>query len=50
MCDINNHRVQVFDIGLNLLRTFGEKGYGPGYFSKPYDLVFDEDENIYYGE
>ena len=47
VCDTNNHRVQVFDIGLNLLRTFGEKGYGTGQFSKPYDLVFDEDENIY---
>ena len=47
VCDTNNHRVQVFDIGLNLLRTFGEKGYGPGQFSKPFDLVFDDDENIY---
>ena len=47
VCDTNNHRVQVFDINLNLLRIFGEKGYGPGQFSEPYNLVFDEDENIY---
>ena len=47
VCDTNNYRVQVFDIGLNLLRTFGKKGCKPGQIFYPYDLVFDKDENIY---
>jgi len=47
VCDLNNHRIQVFDLNLNVLRIIGEKGYGPGQFLKPSDLVFDEDGNIY---
>ena len=46
VCDTNNHRIQVFDTDLNLLRVIGHVT-APGKPLSPYDLVFDEDDNIY---
>ena len=46
ICDTNNHRIQVFDTDLNLLRVIGHVT-APGKPLSPYDLVFDEDDNIY---
>ena len=46
VCDTNNHRIQVFDTDLNLLRVIGHVA-APGNYLSPYDLVFDEDDNIY---
>ena len=44
VCDSNNHRIQVFDEDLNLIRIIGERGRG---FGHPDDLDFDKTGNIY---
>ena len=47
VCDTGNHRVQVFDQDLKLLRVIGRKGTADGCFGTPDDLDFDEAGNIY---
>ncbi|MFC1556092.1 6-bladed beta-propeller [candidate division KSB1 bacterium] len=45
--DSGNYRVQVFDTQREYSRTFGREGQGPGEFTLPTVLEFDEEENIY---
>ena len=47
VCDLNNHRIQVFSTDLSLRRVIGKIGFGEGEFLRPYDLVFDEEGNLY---
>lgn len=47
VCDTYNHRIQVFDKDLNLIRVIGSKGDGNGFFNVPNDLDFDEAGNLY---
>ena len=35
VCDTGNHRIQVFDTDLKILRSFGKKGRNPGNFFLP---------------
>ena len=44
VCDHNNHRIQVFDLDLNFVRSIGE---GIGEFSAPQDVKFDTAGNMY---
>ncbi len=47
VCDTNNGRIKVYDTDLKLLKIIGEDGSGPRQFTGLYDLVFDEDGNMY---
>ena len=47
VCDQLNDRVQIFDLELNFIRTFGSRGSGRGEFNKPFDLDFDVEGNMY---
>ena len=47
VCDRHNHRVQVFDLDLNFIRSIGSHGKGRGEFSTPLDVKFDSAGNIY---
>ena len=47
VCDSWNHRIQVFDTNLHLLKVIGKKGKGKGEFNQPSDLDFDETGNMY---
>ena len=47
VCDSNNHRVQVFNQDLKLLRIIGSHGTADGCLRSPDDLDFDEAGNIY---
>ena len=47
VCDGDNHRIQVFDEDLNLIRVIGKEGKAEGCFKSPDDLDFDEAGNIY---
>ena len=47
VCDTNNHRIQVFDLNLNFVRSIGSHGKGRGEFNEPYDVKLDTAGNIY---
>ena len=47
VCDIRNHRIQVFDLDLNFVRSMGSHGTGRGEFEWPYDVKFDSAGNMY---
>ena len=47
VCDSDNHRIQVFDLNLNFLRSIGSRGKGRGEFNEPYDVKLDTAGNIY---
>ena len=47
VCDGNNHRIQVFDLDLNFVRSFGSRG---GRFDRPFDVKFDTAGNMYVAE
>ena len=47
MCDANNHRIQVFDLNLNFVRSIGSRGIGRGEFNEPWDVKLDTAGNIY---
>ena len=49
VCDRNNHRIQVFDVDLNFVRSIGSRG---GEFDKPapLDVKFDTAGNTYIAE
>ena len=45
--DRNNHRIQVFDLDLNFVRSIGSRGSGRGEFDQPFDVKFDTAGNMY---
>ena len=47
VCDADNHRIQVFDLNFNFVRSIGSHGKGRGEFDKPYDVKLDTAGNIY---
>ena len=47
VCDAKNHRIQVFDLDLNFIRSIGSHGKGRGEFDEPYDVKFDSAGNMY---
>ncbi|CAI8034400.1 E3 ubiquitin-protein ligase TRIM71 [Geodia barretti] len=47
VCDAHNHRIQVFDLDLNFVRSIGTYGNGSGQFDKPLDVKFDIAGNMY---
>ena len=49
VCDRNNHRIQVFDLDLNFVRSIGSRGSGRGEFKFPFDVKFDTAGNMYVG-
>ena len=50
VCDWKNNRIQVFDLELSCITSFGSKGSGQGQFDRPNDLAFDSQGNIYVSE
>ena len=46
ICDCGNHRIQVFDLDLNFVRSIGSYGKGKGEFD-PLDVEFDSAGNMY---
>ena len=50
VCDRGNHRIQVFDLDLNIVRSFGSRGYGEGVFTSPIQTAFDAAGNLYVAE
>ena len=44
VCDSNNHRIQVFDLDLNFIRSIGSCGSGRGEFDKPHGNMYVADE------
>ena len=50
VCDCNNHRIQVFDLDLNFVRSIGSSGNGRGKFNAPLDVKFDTAGNMYVAE
>ena len=47
VCDCHNHRIQVFDLDLNFIRSICSRGKGRGEFNQPYDVKFDTAGNMY---
>ena len=47
VCDSDNHRIQVFDLNLNFVRSIGSRGEGRGEFNAPHDVKLDTAGNIY---
>ena len=47
VCDRNNHRIQVFDLDLNFVRSISSRGSGRGEFDAPFDVKFDTAGNMY---
>ena len=47
VCDCYNHRIQVFDLDLVFITSFGTQGSGQGQYERPCDLAFDSQGNIY---
>ena len=47
VCDCNNHRIQIFDLDLNFVRSIGSHGEGRGEFYLPIDIKFDTAGNMY---
>ena len=50
VCDLENNRVQVFDLELSFITSFGSKSSGQGQFDRPNDLAVDSQGNIYVSE
>ena len=50
LCDRDNHRIQVFDLDLKLIRSIGSHGKGRGEFDGPHDVAFDAAGNMYVAE
>jgi DNA-binding beta-propeller fold protein YncE/TolB-like protein len=47
VADSENHRIQVFDLRGQLLRTIGKRGRANGEFSVPADVAVDEEGYLY---
>ena len=50
VCDFHNNRIQVFDLELSFITSFGSEGTGKGQYDRPNDLAFDSQGNIYVSE
>ena len=50
VCDSGNNRIQVFDLELTFITSFGTEGSGQGEYKGPNGLAFDSHENIYVSE
>ena len=50
VCDCDNHRIEVFDLDLNFIRSIGSRGKGRGEFDAPHDVKFDTAGNMYVAE
>jgi DNA-binding beta-propeller fold protein YncE len=50
VCDRYVHRIQVFDLDLNFVRSIGSRGKGKGEFDAPFDVTFDTAGNMYVAE
>ena len=50
VCDGGNHRIQVFDLDLNFVRSISSCGNGRGEFNAPRDVKFDTAGNMYVAE
>ena len=50
MCDCYNHRIQVFDLDLNFIRSIGSHGPGRGELDSINDVKFDSAGNMYVAE
>ena len=50
VCDLNNHRIQVFDLDLNFIRSIGSHGKGRGELYSPDDVKFDTAGSMYIAE
>ena len=50
VCDRDNHRIQVFDLDLNFVRSISSLGKGRGKFDEPFDVKFDTAGNMYVAE
>ena len=50
VCDQHNNRIQVFDLELSFITSFGSKGSGQVHYDRPNDLAFDSQGNIYVSE
>ena len=50
VCDRDNHRIQVFDLDLNFIRSIGSYGKGRGEFAAPFDVKFDTAGHMYVAE
>ncbi|CAI8027774.1 E3 ubiquitin-protein ligase TRIM71 [Geodia barretti] len=50
VCDHYNHRIQVFDLDLNFVRSIGSRGKGRGELDAPDDVKFDTAGNMYVAE
>ena len=50
VCDCYNHRIQIFDLNLNFVRSIGSRGKGIGEFHAPFDIKFDTAGNMYVAE
>ena len=48
VCDVDNHRIQVFDTELNYITSIGGgKGSGPGQFNGPCDVSFGDSSMLH---
>jgi len=50
VCDFHNNRIQLFDLELMFITSFGTKGSGQGQYDRPVDLCFDSQGNMYVSE
>ena len=50
VCDRHNHRIQVFDLDLNFIRSIGSHGQKRCKFDAPFDVKFDTDGYMYVTE
>ena len=47
LADDFNHRIQIYDVHQNLIKSFGRKGINPGEFHYPKGIATDREGNIY---
>ena len=47
VCDYGNSRINVFDLNLKFVRTFGKATEGPGKLVNPADIAMDLKGNVY---
>ena len=45
--DNHNHRIQVFDLDLNFVRSIGSRGKGGGELDLPHDVKFDTKGHVH---
>ena len=50
VCDCNMHRIQVFNLDLDYIRSIGSYGRRSGKFDRPYGVQFDRVGNMYVAE